>query len=221
MASQTMNRRPKHRTRPVSEQDPTAGVEGTAARGTSSGAGPARLAAIAVGAVLVGLIAILALGAGEGGRQSTSPLVGQRVPTLSGQTLSGEVYDIDDRRGSWVLVNFFATWCPPCVAEHDDLVEVSEWGRDRQGPGESPLEIVSLVFDQSEREQVETFFAERGGDWPVSANTQAVVDFQVAQVPETFVVAPSGVVVARLRGGVTADQLKALVVDVESSGEGS
>ncbi len=188
---------------------------------SSGGPGPARIAAIAVGVVLAGLIAILALDAGEGGRESTSPLVGQRVPTLAGETLDGQTYDIDDQRGSWVLVNFFATWCPPCVAEHDDLVEVSEWGRERQGPEESPLEIVSLVFDQSEREQVETFFAERGGDWPVAANTQAVVDFQVAQVPETFVVAPSGVVVARLRGGVTADQLKQLVIDIESSGGGS
>ncbi len=183
--------------------------------------GSARLAAIAVGVVLCGLIAVLALGAGEGGRESTSPLVGQRVPTLAGETLDGQAYDIDDNRGSWVLVNFFATWCPPCVAEHDDLVEVSEWGRNRQGPGEAPLEIISLVFDQSEREQVETFFAERGGDWPVSANTQAVVDFQVAQVPETFVIAPSGVVMARLRGGVTADQLKELVVEIESSEDDS
>lgn len=166
---------------------------------------------------MAGLIAILAIGADDGAQESTSPLVGQRVPALAGQTLDGQPYDIDDGRGSWVLVNFFATWCPPCVAEHDDLVEVSEWGRNRSGPGESPVEIISLVFDQSERQQVEIFFAERGGDWPVSANAAAVVDFQVAQVPETFVVAPSGVVVGRIRGGVTADELKQIVTDAEAS----
>jgi len=171
---------------------------------------------MAVGVVVAGLIAILALGAGEGDRETPSPLIGQRVPPLAGDTLWGDPYDINDRRGSWVLVNFFATWCPPCVAEHDDLVEVSEWGEQRQGPGEAPVEIVSLVFDQSEREQVEKFFAERGGDWPVAANTEAVVQFQVAQVPETFIVTPSGTVLARLRGGVTADQLKQIITDVEA-----
>ena len=79
---------------------------------------------------------------------------------MTGSTLSGGDFDIDQHRGQWVLVNFFATWCPPCVEEHPELVEFSERN------GES-VQLVSVAFDDTELDEVETFFADNGGDWPV------------------------------------------------------
>lgn len=171
----------------------------SAAAGSESGT--ARKISIAVGVVLVGLIGLLAFsGGGDDSGNGSSPLLQQRTPSVAGTTLSGEQFDIDDHRGSWVLVNFFATWCPPCVIEHPELVALEQWGE------ENNLELVSIVFNDP-AERVETFFAERGGTWPVLNEPSIPIDFSVAQVPETFIVTPSGQVVLHLTGGVEAAEL--------------
>jgi len=188
---------------------------------TAGPAGPlsARNAAIAVGLVVAALIAVLAWGGG-GEVASRSPLIGNRVPELAGTDLDGRPYDIDDRRGRWVVVNFFATWCPPCVAEHPELLALSEWGRSR-----GDVELVTVVFNEPDPEPVRRFFAERGGDWPVVYGASSVpIDFQMAQVPETFVVAPSGLVVAHVSGETTAEEMIAVITAMDEdspSGGGS
>jgi cytochrome c biogenesis protein CcmG/thiol:disulfide interchange protein DsbE len=170
----------------------------------------ARRTAIAVGVVVAALIAVLAWGGGEE-VESQSPLVGNRVPSVVGTDLDGTDYDIDDRRGSWVVVNFFATWCPPCVAEHPELLAVADWGRAR-----GDVEVLSVVFNEPDPEPVRQFFAQRGGDWPVIYGAPSVpIDFQVAQIPETFIVTPGGQVVAHLPGEVTAEEVTGVITAVE------
>lgn len=164
----------------------------------------ARYISIGVGVVLVALVALLAF-AGPDEDDEVTALLGRRTPRVEGTTLTGESYDIDDQRGSWVLVNFFATWCAPCVNEHPELVELEAWGETR-----GDFEIVAVVFNDPV-ERVEEFFAQRGGGWPVLDNPAIPVDFQVAQIPETFLVSPSGQVVAQIEGEVTASEIARLV----------
>lgn len=164
----------------------------------------ARNAALAVGVVVAALIALLALSGGDDAA-TRSALVGRRVPVVAGSDINGQAFHIDDLRGQWVVVNFFATWCPPCVAEHPELVAVDEWGRQR-----GDVELVSIVFNDDD-EAVRRFFDQQGGSWPVISGSTAAVDFQVSQIPETFVVAPNGQVVAHMAGETTAEQILAVV----------
>lgn len=152
------------------------------------------------------LVAVFASGPIGGRGPETSPIVGQLAPALTGRTLSGGEFDIDRERGRWVVVNFFATWCPPCVQEHPELIEFSDRA------GESAV-VVSVAYDQNELDDVERFFAERGGDWPVivDGGDGAALDYGVKKLPESFVVAPDGTVVAKINGGVTADELERLI----------
>jgi cytochrome c biogenesis protein CcmG/thiol:disulfide interchange protein DsbE len=122
--------------------------------------------------------------------------------------MTGDEFDIDAHRGRWVVVNFFATWCPPCVEEHPELVAFDE----RNG---SRVQLVSVAFDDTEVDAVERFFADNGGDWPVitSGAGGASLDYGVKKLPESFLVDPSGTVVAKINGGVTAAQLDALIAE--------
>ncbi|MGI9594583.1 MAG: TlpA family protein disulfide reductase [Acidimicrobiales bacterium] len=166
----------------------------------AAGGGPARTISIVVGVTLVGLIALLAFSGGDDADELTA-LLGRRTPAVAGTTLGGESYDIDDHRGSWVLVNFFATWCPGCVNEHPELVELERWGAETGN-----LALVSVVFNDPV-DRVDEFFAQRGGTWPVLNSPSVPVEFQVAQIPETFLVSPSGQVVLHVEGEVKAQEL--------------
>ncbi len=165
-----------------------------------------RRIALSVGAVLSLLILLLAV-AGGGSDAPTSTLLGQRVPLVTGETLEGDDYDIDRSRGRWVVVNFFATWCPPCIAEHPDLVALEQIGAEN-----GQIDVVANVFNDSP-ENVAEFFAENGGSWPVLSDPAVAVEFQIRRVPESFLVDPFGVVRVHYTGGVTTDQILA---DIET-----
>ena len=175
---------------------------------------PARLAALAVGGVLLALLAVLVWGVAKGpaverafGR---SPLDGKPAPTLAGQTLNGQTVDLGRLRGNWVVVNFFATWCPPCVAEHSELVSFAE------SNAQANRKVVSVVFDDVPS-VVRDFFQRKGGDWPVLLDEGgAAVDWAVTRVPESIIVDPNGVVRGKVKGGVNAAVLNRLIDDAEA-----
>ena len=189
----------------LNEASSSSGTGGSTEASRPVGGKPARKAAVGVGVVLVAMIALFAFGGGFGGtttdEAAESPLLGRRVPAISGTSLQGEAFDIDQLRGQWTLVNFFATWCPPCIAEHPELIELETWGAEN-----GQLSLVSIVFDD-EPDNVAELFAELGGSWPVLNSPGSVVDFQIRRVPESFLVNPDGVVVARAISGIDADAI--------------
>lgn len=172
--------------------------------------------AVLVALVLVAFIAVLATRDPAQDRATDSPLVGEVAPPLAGDMIApadsvGTAFDLDRLRGQWVVVNFFATWCVPCVVEHPELVEFSQ--RHAQVGDAS---VVSVVFND-DAEDVTAFFDENGGDWPVLDGDTVILDWAVAAVPESFLVSPDGIVAAKITGGVTADALDDLIAEV--SGE--
>jgi cytochrome c biogenesis protein CcmG/thiol:disulfide interchange protein DsbE len=169
----------------------------------------ARYVSLAVGLVLAIFVGFLfTRQSGEG--KPTSPLLGELVPETQGVTLDGSSFDIDDHRGEWVAVNFFAHWCGPCRQEHPELVEFA--GRHAPAGDGS---VVSVAFDDSP-DKAREFFEELGGDWPVMADDTARigVDYGVTGVPETYLVAPDGTVVAKWAEPVTADALDDAIAEL-------
>ncbi|MFQ5556221.1 MAG: TlpA family protein disulfide reductase [Acidimicrobiales bacterium] len=154
------------------------------------------------------LVTLLATNIGGIATSAPNPLVGELVPAVSGVTLNGDAFDIDDHRGSWLAVNFFASWCVACRQEHPELVA---WRADHSASGDA--ELLTIVMGDTD-EAVRRFFEERGGgDWPVLGEDywSYSLAFGVTAVPETFMVAPSGMIVAHLTGAVTADELDAVI----------
>jgi cytochrome c biogenesis protein CcmG/thiol:disulfide interchange protein DsbE len=174
----------------------------------------ALISAAALAVVLAAFVFVLATSEPATTRKADSPLLGKIAPALTADSaLTSERYDLIDDAGEWVLVNFFATWCTPCVAEHDDLVSFSN-AHSLAGDAR----VVSVVFSDTEK-NVRAFFAENGGDWPVVIDDdgQIATDWGVPQVPESYLVSPDGRVRAKIIGGIEVDKLERLLAEAKGS----
>ena len=173
----------------------------------------ARTIAIVLGVVLVGLVVVLATRQPAGSRLAESPLVGQPAPAVAGETIDGETYRLERDRGQWVVVNFFATWCVPCREEHDDLVRFAT-----RHSVAGDAKVVGVIFSD-DAEAVRRFRDEQGGNWPMVTDPEGSIalEFGIAGVPESFLISPDGIVVAKIVGGVREGDLTELLADAASS----
>lgn len=161
-------------------------------------------------ALVVGALFFILVSAGAGTTDLTrSPLLGNPAPASQGAFADGSTFELSRRKGSWVVLNFFTHNCVPCVREHPALIEFVDQQR---ALGVDGAEFYSIVRD-STREEVEEFFAQRGGDWPIVYDTDFEFsnDFGVALVPETWIIDPNGIVRQRIPSEVDGEQLSRLL----------
>jgi cytochrome c biogenesis protein CcmG/thiol:disulfide interchange protein DsbE len=173
---------------------------------------PVRWVALGAAVLLALLLGVLATRPSAASRTADSPLLGKRAPPISGTTIDGETTSLLESRGRWVLVNFFATWCIPCRKEHPHLLAFSE--RHRVA---ADAAVVGVIYDDSVK-AVRDFRADEGGDWPMVTDPkgQIALDFGVAGVPESFLISPDGVVVAKIVGGVRLNDLEELLAQTRA-----
>lgn len=160
-----------------------------------------------VAALVAVLVVVLATRDPSTERASHSPLIGELAPATAGTTIDGKEVSIDDHRGRFVVVNFFASWCTPCLEEHPELAAF-----DAEHRAEGDAVLVGVTFDDS-AEDARAFFEKRGGGWPVidDPDNSIGVAYGVTKVPETFVISPEGVVVQRYAGAITRAELNELI----------
>lgn len=161
---------------------------------------------VAVLAVLAGLLFWILIAA-DGDRTATAdtPLLDQPAPAARGTYDDGSPFELSRRKGSWVVLNFFTHNCVPCIQEHPALIEFVAQQRSLGADG---AEFYSIV-QESTREEVDAYFAEYGGDWPVVYDDQYdfQLEFGVVQVPETWIIDPNGIVRGRVIGEVDGELL--------------
>lgn len=170
---------------------------------------------VALGVIVAGgaLVAVLATRPAASTTEVDTPLLGKPAPDVSGTTLSGGQFGISSLRGRWVLLNFFASWCPPCQQEQADLVTFAYRHR-----ATADAAVVGVVFDDASS-SARSFLAQTGATWPAVADPdgQIALEYGVRGPPETFLVSPRGLVVTHLDGPVTSSGLDALLVRAERS----
>ena len=172
----------------------------------------APIIALVVAAVLGGLFWVLATsksGVDDKTGLVASPLIDRPAPAVRSTTIDDQPFDLARRKGSWVVVNFFNSRCVPCIAEHPELLKFVQ----QQATFPDGAEFYSFVQPPNSDEDIRAFFDERGGDWPVIRDDDGAINvaFGVAQVPETFIIDPSGVVRVRWAGQIDAVTLSQLV----------
>lgn len=129
------------------------------------------------------------------GERRPAPTVGQPVPDFAVPSLDGTTVQLSDYRGHVVVVNFWATWCPPCVDEMPSLERL------QKALGPKGLKILALSVDHS-REDILQFKQEHALSLDILHDEGARVarSYQTFKYPETYIVDPSGILVAKVIG---------------------
>lgn len=149
-------------------------------------------------AVLGLLVLLFALGLQRDPRVVPSPLVGKPAPEFTLPPLgAGAPVSRQDLLGRPLLLNFFASWCTPCLAEHPLLMRLA-----RQG-----VEIVGMNYKDAPADAA-TWLQRHGNPYRTvlaDAQGRTGIDFGVYGVPETFVLDAAGTIVHKQIGPLTED----------------
>lgn len=120
---------------------------------------------------------------------------GDRAPGFSLTTDSGQGVSLSDYKGKWVLLNFWASWCPPCVQETPSLNRLQDELRDKG------LVVIGISEDES-KEAYDAFIERFGITFPTVRDTSKTVKIQYGTqlIPDSYLINPEGYVVRKYVG---------------------
>jgi cytochrome c biogenesis protein CcmG/thiol:disulfide interchange protein DsbE len=163
---------------------------------------------VALGVAWIALSRADPVSMGESTAADPLPRKGHVAPDLRLQTLSGETVSLPDLRGQVVILNFWATWCPPCRSEMPAIEEIHRAYRD-QG-----LAVVAINVQQSEG-QIQAFVEEMGLTFPVLPDSYGSVSkrYLIKSLPTTFIIERTGTIREIVVGGPLARAYLASAVE--------
>jgi peroxiredoxin/tetratricopeptide (TPR) repeat protein len=145
----------------------------------------------------------------------TGPQVGAPAPDFHLTTVDGKPVSLADYRGKTVVINDWATWCPPCREETPDLIAAAKkFGRTG--------DVVFLGVDSTEAAPiVRAFIAAKSMPYPTAIDDQSFAKaYDVRAYPSTFVISPDGVLRARYIGNISARVLAGYIADARAGRDG-
>jgi cytochrome c biogenesis protein CcmG/thiol:disulfide interchange protein DsbE len=163
--------------------------------------------------VLVGLLILVYANVGTDQPDSLvvggHPLYGQAAPEIDLQTIDGQRLTLSSLRGRPVLVNFWASWCPPC---RDEFPLMAQAYADHAADG---LEILGIVHADTAA-GAEAFAAEEGATWPMlqDPDETAWQAYMGIGLPTSFFIDAEGIVRGVSFGGFTPDGLDSLLAAI-------
>lgn len=134
-------------------------------------------------------------------------------PTLAVDTVDHGRFDLASQRGQWVVVNFWATWCAPCLKEIPDLNALDAKRED--------LIVIGLAYEEITPEAMRAFYGEKvKPEYPVAIVDvySPPADFDTPRgLPFTVLVAPDGSVGHKFLGPVTGAEIEAKISEVSAA----
>ena len=151
------------------------------------------------------LVAALMLAAGPTIAKDLKPWSGDRTPPLELKDLSGRVHRLADYRGKVVLINFWATWCPPCRTEMPDIQAAAQ---------AHPDGLVVLAINNAEdAETVKRFAQQFNLTFPILLDSDGSVarKYGVQGLPTSFFIDRAGIVRAANMGAMSRAYIEAQI----------
>ena len=147
--------------------------------------------------VLAALIALFAIGLQKDPTKIPSPLIGKPAPTFNLPTMDRRGFSAADLKGKVTVVNFWASWCTPCLEEHPVLLELSRSG----------VTIVGMNY-KDQPTDAQAWLSQHGNPFQLVAQDldgRVAIDWGVYGVPETFIVDAQGTIVHKQVGPLTPE----------------
>ena len=148
--------------------------------------------------------------------ESAGPAVIEKtadMPELVAQTVDGKRLDLMDFRGRWLVVNFWATWCGPCLKEMPELSALHAM--------REQIKVVGLAYEDISDEEMKAFLVKHPVAYPVVIVDPLAPprDFATPRgLPTTYLIGPDGKVAHHFLGPVTAEDIETAISTAGKAG---
>lgn len=140
-------------------------------------------------------------------RDKIAILEPQKTSEFTLKDTAGITHRLHNYKGQWVLVNYWATWCPPCLEEVPDLVNLYDKHKNKD------LMVLGVVFDYKDTQEVAAYVDDMLMSYPIVLGDDEVVkQIGSAEVmPTTYIYNPKGQLVKIKRGLITKAYIEKLI----------
>ena len=122
--------------------------------------------------------------------------IGDYAPDFSIKDMSGDIYKLSQKRGKVIFINFWATWCKPCLDEMPSIEEMFRMFKNDN------IEVIGISIDKHGKDVVKSFIERFDISFPILLDlTEEVgLEYGITGVPETFIVDEKGIIVEKVIG---------------------
>ena len=145
--------------------------------------------------------------------QQSSLEVGAKAPDFELKTLDGQQVKLTDFRGKKVILNFWATWCPPCKAEMPHMQNFYLKNQNK----DVTLLAVNLTSSDKGLDVVDEFVKDYQLTFPILLDTEGVVGnmYKVYSIPTSYILDSKGIITQKIGGPMDEDRMNQLITSIK------